>query len=141
MCIRDRDTAGQEEYQSLRPLSYQQTDVFLICFSVVHPPSFENSLKKWYLELKEHAPNTPKIFIGNKIDLREDGPITQANMDKFITAETASKRIQQLGCKYLECSALTQQGLKEVFDEAIRLVLKKREKPEVRKKSSFCNLI
>jgi small GTP-binding protein len=40
------DTAGQEDYDRLRPLSYPQTDVFLICFSLVSPPSLENVKNK-----------------------------------------------------------------------------------------------
>ncbi|KOC66736.1 Ras-related protein Rac1 [Habropoda laboriosa] len=80
------DTAGQEDYDRLRPLSYPQTDVFLICFSLVNPASFENVRAKWYPEGLSMA--------------KEIGAV-----------------------KYLECSALTQKGLKTVFDEAIRAVL------------------
>jgi len=40
------DTAGQEDYDRLRPLSYPQTDVFLVCFSVVSTSSFENVKEK-----------------------------------------------------------------------------------------------
>jgi len=40
------DTAGQEDYDRLRPLSYPQTDVFLVCFGVVSPSSFENVKEK-----------------------------------------------------------------------------------------------
>ncbi|KAL7023956.1 hypothetical protein ACKWTF_012848 [Chironomus riparius] len=66
------DTAGQEDYDRLRPLSYPQTDVFLICFSVASPSSFENVTSKWYPELKHHCPEAPIILVGTKIDLRDD---------------------------------------------------------------------
>lgn len=38
------DTCGQEDYARLRPLCYPQTDVFLVCFSVVHPDSLKNAI-------------------------------------------------------------------------------------------------
>lgn len=58
------DTAGQEDYDRLRPLSYPQTDVFLICFSVTSPSSFENVTSKWYPEIKHHCPDAPMILVG-----------------------------------------------------------------------------
>jgi len=121
------DTAGQEDYDRLRPLSYPQTDVFLICFSLVSPSSFENVRAKWYPEVRHHCPNTPIILVGTKVDLRSD----RATLDKL-----QEKRLQPIkyeqglalakeidAVKYLECSAFTQQGLRVVFDETIRAVL------------------
>merc|ERR1719197_1322272 len=66
------DTAGQEDYDRLRPLSYPQTDVFLICFSVISPTSFENVAVKWHPEISHHAPEVPFILVGTKMDLRDD---------------------------------------------------------------------
>ena len=40
------DTAGQEDYDRLRPLSYPQTDVFLVAFSLISRASFENTKQK-----------------------------------------------------------------------------------------------
>ncbi|OZJ06240.1 Ras-related C3 botulinum toxin substrate 1 [Bifiguratus adelaidae] len=121
------DTAGQEDYDRLRPLSYPQTDVFLICFSLVSPPSFENVRTKWYPEISHHAPNIPIILIGTKLDLREDRDTIDKLRAKHMAPISFSQGVQMskdIGAqRYLECSALTQKGLKNVFDEAIRAVL------------------
>jgi small GTP-binding protein len=45
------DTAGQEEYDRLRPLSYTAVDVVLLCFSIVDPVSYQNIRRKWYNEV------------------------------------------------------------------------------------------
>ncbi|RXN11259.1 DNA methyltransferase [Labeo rohita] len=122
--IRLFDAAGQDQF---RPLSYPQTDVFLVCFSVVSLSSFENVKEKWVPEITYHSPKTPFLLVGTQIDLRDD-PITVArlakNKQKPIKPETAEKLARDLkAVKYVECSALTQKGLKNVFDEAILAAL------------------
>lgn len=136
------DTAGQEDYDRLRPLSYPQTDVFLICFSVVSPSSFENVTSKWCPEIKHHCPDAPILLIGTKIDLREDKEALQSLADNGhapMKREQGQKLANKIrAVKYLECSALTQRGLKQVFDEAVRSVL--RPQP-VRKRQRKCTLL
>ncbi|KAL4584333.1 hypothetical protein LXL04_008932 [Taraxacum kok-saghyz] len=66
------DTAGQEDYNRLRPLSYRGADVFILAFSLISKASYENVCKKWFLELKHYAPGVPNIIVGTKIDLRDD---------------------------------------------------------------------
>lgn len=121
------DTAGQEDYDRLRPLSYPQTDVFLICFSLISPASFENVRAKWYPEISHHCPNAPVILVGTKVDLREDKETLERLREKQLSPITYQQGLQMAkeisGVKYLECSALTQKGLKNVFDESIRAVL------------------
>eukprot|EP00064_Thunnus_orientalis_P004129 superscaffoldBa00000366_g4140 len=107
------DTAGQEDYDRLRPLSYPQTDVFLVCFSVVSPSSFENVKEKWVPEITHHCPKTPFLLVGTQIDLRDDPSTIEKlakNKQKPITPETAEKLARDLkAVKYVECSALTQE--------------------------------
>lgn len=66
------DTAGQEDYDRLRPLSYPETDVFLVCFSIVSPTSFENVRNKWQKEIAHFCPKVPIVLVGTKLDLREE---------------------------------------------------------------------
>ncbi|KCV68576.1 Ras-like C3 botulinum toxin substrate 2 [Fonticula alba] len=135
------DTAGQEDYDRLRPLSYPQTDVFLICFSIVNPSSYENVRSKWFPEISHHSPKTPIIVVGTKLDLREDVDTISRLKEKRQAPTTYQQGLQIAkeidAVKYLECSALTQKGLKNVFDEAIRAVLAPRSP---RKQSKSCLL-
>ncbi|KAI3382836.1 hypothetical protein SNEBB_000432 [Seison nebaliae] len=123
------DTAGQEDYDRLRPLSYPDSDVFLLCFSLVNPTSFFNIHNKWYDEIRQHCANVPTILIGTKLDLREDRQYVKQlyqNNIKVITPEqglSLAERLRSLG--YVECSALNQQNLNKVFEVAIRAALGK----------------
>lgn len=129
------DTAGQEDYDRLRPLSYPQTDVFLVCFAINNGASKENVSSKWYPEIQHHAPGVPIILVGTKSDFRND---PNSAGTPLISLEEGSGVAQEIGAiKYLECSALTQDGLKLVFDEAIRAAL---TKPK-RKKKKACAIL
>lgn len=135
------DTAGQEDYDRLRPLSYPQTDVFLICFSIISPHSFDNVKSKWWPEIQHHAPGVPIILVGTKSDLRNDESMKAQLASKglgVVSQEAARDRQKEIqAVSYMECSALTQEGLKNVFDEAIRASLNK--KPT--KKKSKCTIL
>jgi len=122
------DTAGSDEYNTLRPLSYTGTDVFIICFSLFSPSSFENVIKKWFPEIRQHMDTKPPIvLVGTKLDLRSKPAAVEslrANNEEPISPEMGEQMRQEIGgYKYLECSALTQEGLATVFEEAVRVVL------------------
>ena len=131
------DTAGQEDYDRLRPLSYPQTDVFLVCFSVTSPASFENVREKWFPEVHHHCPGVPCLIVGTQTDLRDD-PAVREKLAKQkmqpVRREDGERMAKELGAvKYVECSALTQYKLKDVFDEAIVAALEPPPKKSGRK--------
>lgn len=121
------DTAGQEDYDRLRPLSYPQTDLFLICYSVASFTSYQNVKTKWWPEVTHHCPNSKIILVGTKIDLRDDKAALEKLAEKGQTCLTYAQGEQlakEIKAKcYMECSALTQKGLKNVFDEALKCVI------------------
>lgn len=114
-------TPGQEDYDRLRPLSYPQTDVFLVCFSVTSPASFENVKEKWFPEVHHHCPGVPCLIVGTQVDLRDDPAVTDKlarQKQRPVSFDAGERLARELGAvKYVECSALTQRGLKNVFDE------------------------
>jgi len=134
------DTAGQEDYDRLRPLSYPDTDVILMCFSIDSPDSLENIPEKWTPEVRHFCPNVPIILVGNKKDLRND-PNTIKELEKMkqrpVSPEEGRAMAEKMNAYgYLECSAKTKEGVNEVFETATRAALSCR-----RRKRSKCVLL
>ncbi|GAM25692.1 hypothetical protein SAMD00019534_088670 [Acytostelium subglobosum LB1] len=122
------DTAGQEEYDRLRPLSYPGADVVLLCFSTISQASYEAIRDRWAPEVNHYIPDVPLILVGTKTDLRE-AQHPDPNSGKFepVTADMGTSMAKQIGAPfYLEVSAKTRTGLEEVFNTAIDQVLKSR---------------
>ncbi|KAJ4888674.1 Rac-like GTP-binding protein ARAC2 [Raphanus sativus] len=139
------DTAGQEDYNRLRPLSYRGADVFLLAFSLISKASYENIYKKWLSELKHYAPSIPIVLVGTKLDLRDDKQFLKDHPGaaSITTAQGEDLRKMIGAVRYLECSSKTQQNVKAVFDTAIRVALrppkaKKKIKPLRTKRSRTC---
>eukprot|EP01120_Amphizonella_sp_Union-15-10_P004030 TRINITY_DN1451_c0_g1_i1.p1 TRINITY_DN1451_c0_g1~~TRINITY_DN1451_c0_g1_i1.p1 ORF type:complete len:418 (+),score=89.71 TRINITY_DN1451_c0_g1_i1:24-1277(+) len=121
------DTAGQADFETLRPLSYKQSDLFLVFFSITSPTSFENIKQKWYPEILHHCPGVPLILVGTKADQRTDPTVLaelKASKKKPVSTKLAKKLAKELGATaYYECSAKEMTGMKEIFDEVIRTVV------------------
>merc|ERR550534_79480 len=104
------DTAGQEEYDRLRPLAYPGTSLFMVCFAVDRESSFDNIKQKWVPEVRHHVPRAKIVLVGTKTDLRgESNSISKKKGDRLSDEIKAE-------C-YMECSAKTREGLNEVFAE------------------------
>ncbi|KAM3165042.1 GTP-binding protein RHO5 [Lachancea thermotolerans] len=132
------DTAGQEEYDRLRPLSYPQTDIFLLCFSINEPNSFMNVKDKWFPEIRHNTNydnlelfrvcgKYPILLVGTKADLRDDeheqDRLAEVNSD-FVSRAEIDQCVSQCGFMgYVECSAATQVGVAEVFERAVQCVI------------------
>ncbi|KAJ7204728.1 P-loop containing nucleoside triphosphate hydrolase protein [Mycena pura] len=136
------DTGGREDYDRLRPLSYPQTDVFIICFRVTTPASFENVREKWCPEVNHYCPEVPYILVATQIDTRDDLEVTDrlaSQKQRPITTAQGERLALEMGAiKYVECSALIQLGVKDVFDEAVMAAL---ERPVVRREKRRCVVV
>ncbi|EGY21253.1 GTP-binding protein RHO3 [Verticillium dahliae VdLs.17] len=140
------DTAGQEEFDRLRSLSYDDTDLIVLCYSVDSKDSLENVESKWVGEIADNCPGVKLVLVALKCDLREgnddenvgaDGQpqaaqpgekrnTTLINYDQGLEV---ARRIQ--ASRYLECSAMKNRGVNEAFTEAARVALSvKKERDE-----------
>ena len=134
------DTAGQEDYDRLRPLSYPDTDVILMCFSIDSPDSLQNIPEKWTPEVKHFCPNVPIILVGTKKDLRNDERIIwelqKLKQEPVKTVDALEMSYKVNAYAYAECSARTKEGVREVFETATRAALQ-----TGKKKKKVCRIL
>ncbi|KAJ4358408.1 Rho GTPase [Didymosphaeria variabile] len=120
------DTAGQEEFDRLRSLSYDDTHAIMLCFSVDSPDSLENVETKWVSEIAENCPGVKLVLVALKCDLRkkdddEEGAQPEKALIQYDEGLKVAERIKAL--RYLECSAMKNRGVNEAFTEAARVAL------------------
>ncbi|KAL5353780.1 Rho GTPase [Pseudogymnoascus australis] len=130
------DTAGQEEFDRLRSLSYDDTHAIMLCFSVESKDSLENIESKWVGEIAENCPGVKLVLVALKCDLREnddtaeDGEAAAVDGEprrekkECITYQQGLEVARRIGAlRYLECSAMRNRGVNEAFTEAARVAL------------------
>ncbi|EEQ36761.1 putative GTP-binding protein [Clavispora lusitaniae] len=140
------DTAGQEEFDRLRALSYSDTHCIMLCFSIDSPDSLENVQSKWVGEIADHCEGVKLVLVALKCDLRnqeeeaqvrEDesfNPYSQnsgpyAQQKRLISYDEGLAVAKKVGAlRYLECSAKKNRGVNEAFSEAARCALNARPK-------------
>ncbi|KAL4609614.1 Rho-related GTP-binding protein RhoF-like [Arapaima gigas] len=140
------DTAGQDDYDRLRPLSYQNASLVLVCYDVTNPTSFENVLIKWYPEVNHFCKGVPIILIGCKTDLRKDKEKARKlkAMDQAPVTYTQGEETRaQINAKlYLECSAKYRENVEDIFLEATKRALAAtRRAKHSQKKKRVCTVL
>eukprot|EP01090_Pellita_catalonica_P008423 TRINITY_DN1923_c0_g1_i2.p1 TRINITY_DN1923_c0_g1~~TRINITY_DN1923_c0_g1_i2.p1 ORF type:complete len:264 (-),score=26.39 TRINITY_DN1923_c0_g1_i2:154-945(-) len=125
--IYDMNNTDETFDRSLRLLDYSRSSVCAMVFSIIFPASFENIRTKWHPESCHHLPGVPQLLIGAKSDLRTDKATLSALKKKgqapitALQAQTLAKEIGAVG--YFECSALKNEGISEIFEQAARAAL------------------
>lgn len=119
------DTAGKEDYDRLRMLSYKQCDIFLVCFSAVDRDSLESVASHWVPELTHYLPGTPFILVATKADLRNDGSYNEIDINSEVTYKEGYETANELGAvTFIEYSALTNEGFDDIIRETIETLQK-----------------
>jgi len=133
------DTAGQEDFDRLRPLSYPGTDAVLVCYSVGDPTSLENIVEKWLPEVRHFCPKAPIVLVGCKSDIRKDkavlAKLAAEGLAPVPTQEGEATALKMEAAAFVECSSLTNTNVEEVFIAATEAAIKSGQRA---KRSKWC---
>ncbi|GAN09302.1 GTP-binding protein rho3 [Mucor ambiguus] len=114
------DTAGQEEFDRLRSLSYNDTHVIIVCYSIDNRDSLENISNRWIEELQEGCPHAKTMLVALKCDLRDD-EVALKKVKPILYEEGLEVAKSIKAIRYLECSAKHNRGVRECFEQAAKV--------------------
>ena len=77
------DTAGQEKYRSLASNYYKGSQAIILVYDITVKDSFEELRNYWYKEVQENCSNIVLGLAANKIDLFEEGEVSEEEGKKF----------------------------------------------------------
>lgn len=114
------DTAGQERFKTITHSYYRGTDAAIIFFDISNLESFLN-VEQWINEYMANSFNKEMLLVGNKIDLE---------CARAVSYDVALQYAMSKGIKYRETSAKAKTNAKEILEELIRDLRKKRIKSD-----------
>lgn len=118
---------SQHDYASLRQFTYEDSEVFVVCFSAVDRDSFESVKEFWLPEMKPNMTRKkPLILVATQTDLRNTTDYDSDMPVSVAEGETLAKAISATA--YVECSIEQHNSVKKVFTEVVRAALKYRKK-------------
>lgn len=119
------DTAGKEDYDRLRVISYMNCDVFLVCFAIDDINSLKSVETNWVPELRRYLPKTPFILVGTRADRRDDNTGNKVDTNCQVSYKQAMALSSKVGAIcYVECSSLSGDGIQDLIKETVETVVK-----------------
>jgi len=141
------DTAGQDDFEHMRPISYVAADIFLLFFAIDNPTSYHNIKHKWFPEVRRQNPDVPLLLVGTKSDIRDNEKQLEELSSKgieIVTWKQGVKLAKELNCiTYIECSAIQSKGFMDIFGQTILTIVnvRKNKKPGAVCWNTECNHI
>lgn len=132
------DTAGQDDYDTIRPLSYRDTDLVMLCYAIDNKKNIDNIEKKWLMEIKNYCPNAKYFLVALKRDLRND---PETRLEDLITEDEGKEIARKIKAeKFFECSALKRHNVNVVFESAAKYIYYNAETVAPKDACSCCNI-
>lgn len=123
------DTAGQENYSSVRTISYSNSEIIMICYSIGDKTTLKDVAKIWAPEARNYCVDADVLLVGLKKDLRDEAASADILEGPIASVEAGRAMAEEIkALDFLECSARTRENVHGVFEAAGRYILKREKK-------------